>query len=352
MNASTCSMKLSDFDYILPQELIAEFPPEDRASARLLKVGRESGAVSHHVFRGLEDFLMPGDVLVLNNTRVLPARVFGSRKTGGQVEAFFLKQVEPKVWRALLRPGGKIRRDEVVSLGENGVRFDARILDEPRPDSGERLLQLEEDGKEVMKRIGHMPLPPYIDRPDAKVDRELYQTVFAEKEGAVAAPTAGLHFNEELLARLKKKGVEIVYVTLHTGYGTFQPLAHENIEENELFEEEYEITSEAADAVNRAKREARRIVACGTTCVRTLESAADKAGVLKAGRSSTRIFIYPPYEFKIVSGLITNFHLPKSSLMLLVSAFLKSREKLISAYAEAVKEKYKFYSYGDAMLIL
>ncbi len=344
-------MKLSDFDYPLPPELIAAFPPEDRASARLLKVDRVSGKISHHIFRGIENFLNKGDVLVLNNTKVLPARVFGLRQTGGQVEALFLKQTEKNVWKVLLRPGGRIKQGAVISLGENGTKFDARVLDDPQPDSGERLLQID-NGKEVLKKIGHIPLPPYIDRPDSKIDRDLYQTVFAEKEGAVAAPTAGLHFDKDLLERLKKKGVEVVYVTLHTSYGTFQPLGQEDLEKNELFEEEYEITPQAAEIINRAKKENRRVIACGTTSVRTLESAADNGGQVKAHKAETRIFIYPPYTFKIISGMITNFHLPKSSLMLLVSAFLGAKEKLMNAYEEAIREKYRFYSYGDAMVIL
>lgn len=346
------SLKLSDFDYHLPPELIAAFPPEDRPSARLLKVERESGKISHHVFREMENFLKAGDVLVLNNTKVIPARVFGVRQTGGQVEALFLKRTEKNAWRVLLRPGGRIKKGALLSMGEGGEKYDARVLDDPQPDSGERLLSfVDGDAMEILSKIGHIPLPPYIDRPDSAIDRNLYQTVFASREGAVAAPTAGLHFNEELLKRIKAKGVEIVHVTLHTSYGTFQPLGHEEVEKNELFEEDYEITGEAAASLNKAKAEGRRIVACGTTSVRTLESAS-KAGQIEAGRGSTNIFIYPPYSFRMVSGLITNFHLPKSSLMLLVSAFLESKEKLMKAYEEAIQEKYKFYSYGDAMVIL
>lgn len=346
-------MKLSDFDYDLPAELIAAFPPEDRPSARLLKIERDSGSFSHHIFREITQFLKSGDVLVLNNTKVIPARVFGKRQTGGQVEALFLKQTEKNVWRVLLRPGGRIKQGALLTLGDGAETFDARVLDDPQPDSGERLLSfVDADPLQVLAKIGHIPLPPYIDRPDTALDRNLYQTVYAQKPGAVAAPTAGLHFDRALLEEIKKRGVEIVEVTLHTSYGTFQPLGHDELEKNELFEEDYEISLEAAEALNRAKRENRRIIACGTTSVRTLESAANDRGEVKAGIGSTRIFIYPPYRFKIVSGLITNFHLPKSSLMLLVSAFLESRDKLLAAYAEAVREKYKFYSYGDAMLIL
>ncbi len=346
-------MKLSDFDYHLPADLIAAFPPEDRPSARLLKIERESGKVSHFIFRDIENFLKPGDVLVLNNTKVIPARVFGNRQSGAQVEAFFLRQTAPKVWRILLRPGGRIKKGEIVLLGEGENVFKVQIMDDPQLDSGERLLSfIDADAKEVLAKIGHIPLPPYIDRADTAMDMHLYQTVFAQNEGAVAAPTAGLHFDQPMLERLRGKGIEIVYVTLHTGYGTFQPLNHEDVEKNELFSEEYEISEEAAQAINRAKKENRRIVACGTTSVRTLESAVDSKGDLKSGRGETKIFIYPPYAFKVVGGLITNFHLPKSSLMLLVSAFLQSRDKLLAAYEEAIREKYKFYSYGDAMLIL
>ncbi len=346
-------MKLSDFNYELPSELIAAFPPEDRASARLLKIDRRSGKFSNDTFRDIPDFLNPGDVLVLNNTKVIPARVFGVRQSGGKVEALFLKRAEKNAWRVLLRPGGRIKKDAVITLGENGVSFDARVLDDPQPDSAERLLSfINADTLQVLARIGHIPLPPYIDRPDTAVDRNLYQTVFASQEGAVAAPTAGLHFNQPLLDRVRAKGVEIVEVTLHTSYGTFQPLDHEEVEKNKLFEEDYEISPEAAEALNKAQKEKRRIIACGTTSVRTLESAVQKDGILRPGRASTNIFIYPPYSFKMVRGLITNFHLPKSSLMLLVAAFLESREKLLDAYKEAIREKYHFYSYGDAMVIL
>lgn len=346
-------MKVSEFDYHLPPELIAAFPPEDRPSARLLKIERGSGKTSHCIFRDIENFLNSGDVLVLNDTKVIPARVFGKRETGARVEAFFLKQTAKNIWQVLLRPGGRIKKGEIIFLGEGQTLYQARIADEPRENSGERLLSfIDADALEVLAKIGHIPLPPYIDRPDTAVDRDLYQTVFARNEGAVAAPTAGLHFDQPMLDRLKKKGVEIVYVTLHTSYGTFQPLNHDEVEKNKLFIEEYEISAESAGVLNRAKKEKRRIIACGTTSVRTLESAADTDGQIKAGRGETEIFIYPPYTFKAVSGLITNFHLPKSSLMLLVSAFLQSRDKLLAAYEEAIKEKYKFYSYGDAMLIL
>jgi S-adenosylmethionine:tRNA ribosyltransferase-isomerase len=345
-------MKLSDYDYTLPRELVAAYPPEDRASARLLRVDRSTGAFSHHTFRDVLEFLRPGDLLVLNNTKVLPARVFGKRETGGKIEALFLKECEDGTWKALIRPGGRVKKNALLFLGDNGQPVEARVMDDPKPDSGERRVAFSSGtGREVLAKIGHIPLPPYIDRPDTPIDRTLYQTVFAEKEGAVAAPTAGLHFDRGLLEALEKKGVETAYVTLHTGYGTFQPLVHEEVEKNELFTEEYEVTDEAAARINAALKQGRRIIACGTTTVRTLESCADEGGV-RAGRGNTGIFIYEPYKFRVVSGLITNFHLPKSSLMLLVAAFLGGREKLINAYEEAVREKYKFYSYGDAMVIL
>jgi S-adenosylmethionine:tRNA ribosyltransferase-isomerase len=351
-------LKLSDFDYSLPKHLIASYPPEDRASARLLRIERKTGHFSHYTFRGLCDFLQPGDVLVLNNTKVIPARLFGRKETGGRVEGLLLRKVKTNCWEALLRPSGRIRKDAVLWFGENGVRLGARVLDHARPGSGERLLEFEEDSlEEKIKKIGHIPLPPYLDRPDTPIDRELYQTVFAQKEGAVASPTAGLHFDQDLLDRLKQKGVELAFVTLHVGYGTFQPVAVENPAEHQIEEEEFEITEPTSRMINRALDENRRVIACGTTSVRTLESAMNpKTERIEPKSGKTSLFIYPPYRFKTVQGLITNFHLPKSTLLLLVAAFLdergSGRDKLFHIYDEAIRERYRFYSYGDAMLIL
>ena len=382
-------MKLSDFDYDLPRGLMAAYPPLERPSAKLLSVNRKTGDFSHHRFRDLPDFLKEGDVLVLNNTKVLPARLFGKRRTGGKVEALLLKENQNGTWEALVRPGGRIKKDAVIDFGENGLRVQVRVLDEGRPDSGERTLQfLGEAPHEKIKKIGHIPLPPYLDRPDTEIDRELYQTVFAEKEGAVASPTAGLHFDEALLKKLEGKGIEIIYVTLHTSYGTFQPVTEEDFTKHRMVPEEFEISEQAAASLNRAIAQKRRILACGTTSTRALESAlqgseiasalsgtlprndvslviarrpeADEAisNSICAMRGKTNLFIYPPYPFQVVSGLITNFHLPKCSLLLLVAAFLgednseKGRGKLMRVYNEAIRSGYRFYSYGDAMIIL
>ena len=373
---------LSDFDYALPKELIAAFPPQDRPSARLLHVDRTTGKFSHHVFRDIKNFMNPGDVLVLNNTKVIPARLFGKKLTGGKVEALLLKQISEDRWQSLLRPGGRIRKGMMLEFGENGLRLQAEVLDDATPNSGERQIRFQKGTGsrnlspsvgEILEKIGHIPLPPYIDRADTEIDREMYQTVFAEKEGAVASPTAGLHFDEALLNDLKNHGVEIVYVTLHTSYGTFQPVTEEDLSKHQMFSEDFEITEQAAAQVNKALKENRRIIACGTTVVRTLESVAKHKvpgpsdppkgpgtlcrskdpgpGTLVPMKGNTRLFIYPPYKFKIVSGMITNFHLPKSSLLLLVAALL-GREKMFDAYAEAIRQSYRFYSYGDAMVIL
>ncbi len=345
-------LTLSDFDYSLPKELIAAYPPQDRPSARLLHANRESGKFAHHTFRDITDFLQAGDLLVLNNTKVVPARIFGKKETGGVVEGLLLKNLGEDRWKVLVRPSGRVKKNAVITFGQNGVRISAEVLDDPGQDSGERLLRfLGEETGQKLKSIGHIPLPPYIDREDTEIDRELYQTVFAEKEGAVASPTAGLHFDQGLLEAINKKGVETVCVTLHTGYGTFQPVTSENLSEHKMFEEEFEITEEAAGRINQAKQDNRRIIACGTTSVRALESAAGPDGKIIPQKSATRLFVYPPYEFKIVQGLITNFHLPKSSLLLLVAAFL-GHDKMMKAYCEAIREKYRFYSYGDAMVIL
>ncbi len=350
-------MNISDFDYHLPKELIAAFPTEDRPSARLLQVDRSTGAISHHIFRDLGQFLRPGDLLVLNNTKVIPARLFGRKPTGGSVETLLLRNTGGNRWEALMRPNRRIKKGAWIIYGSNGSELKAQVLDGARQDSGQRTLEFDEDGAlEKIRRMGRIPLPPYLDRPDTDLDREMYQTVFASREGAVASPTAGLHFDRNLLSSLAEQGIEIAYVTLHVSYGTFQPIATDCVEEHRMEEEEYEITEQAAMQINDALQNGRRVIACGTTSVRTLESAVDIQGHVAPGRGKTALFIYPPYRFRIVQGLITNFHLPKSSLLLLVAAFLGPgqghiAEKLIAVYQSAVRSGYRFYSYGDAMLI-
>lgn len=350
--SSARGQSLSDYDFDLPAGLIAQYPAKDRTSARLLFASLKGG-YSHYTFRDISRLLVKGDVLVLNDTKVIPARLKGLKDTGAQVEVFLLKEESDGLWEALVKPSGRIKKGSFISLG-NRDSLRAEVLDDPRKDSGVRRIRFP-GGAETRKavwEVGHIPLPPYICRDDNAEDREYYQTVYAQKEGAVAAPTAGLHFDEKLLDELRSNGIEIVYVTLHTGYGTFQPVQTENLTDHRMFYEDYEIGAETARAVTKAKSEGRRIIACGTTVVRALESAAEDNGPgLIIGRGSTNLFVYPPYRFKIISGLITNFHLPKSSLLMLVAAFL-GYERLKAAYEEAVKKEYRFYSYGDAMFIL
>jgi S-adenosylmethionine:tRNA ribosyltransferase-isomerase len=344
-------MRLSDLNYPLPKEKIALFPTEDRPAAKLLCVDRASGVCRHRIFRDLPELLKRTDLLVLNNTKVLPARLFGEKPTGGKVEALLLKELEGNTWEALLKPGGRIGDGSILTFSQNRIVLEAKVLKPLVSGTGKRLLFFQGTGvKEKLSVLGHVPLPPYIDRPDRPADHETYQTVFAKEEGAVAAPTAGLHFDKPLLKKLAGMGVEITDVTLHVSYGTFQPITAEHIEEHQMFEEEYEISAETAHKINAAKRAGRRVIVCGTTCVRALESSVDQTGKLIAQRGKTSIFIYPPYDFKIVDGLITNFHMPKSTLLAMVAAFL-GYEKLMAAYNTALKENYRFASYGDAMFI-
>jgi S-adenosylmethionine:tRNA ribosyltransferase-isomerase len=345
-------MKLSDLDYPLPKEKIALFPTDDRPAAKLLCVDRASGVCRHKLFRDLPELLRPTDLLVLNNTKVLPARLFGEKPTGGKVEALLLKELERNTWEALLKPGGRIGDGSILTFSKDRIVLEAKVLSNPVSGTGKRLLLFQGIGvKEKLRVLGHIPLPPYIDRPDQPADYETYQTVFAKEEGAVAAPTAGLHFDKPLLKKLTGMDVEIADVTLHVSYGTFQPITVDPIEEHQMFEEEYEIPAETARKINAAKRAGRRVIVCGTTCVRALESSVNEEEAVIAQRGKTSIFIYPPYDFKIVDGLITNFHMPKSTLLAMVSAFL-GYEKLMAAYNTALKENYRFASYGDAMLIL
>lgn len=340
-------MKTSDFDYYLPEELIAQTPVEPRDSSRLLVYDRNSGEVYHKHFYDLPQFLKKGDVLVRNNTKVLPARMFGYTVKGGKVEILLLKRFNLTDWEVLVKPGRKARTGTVLTVSEELTAEVIGIND----DVGSRTVRFTFNGvfEDVISRVGEMPLPPYITK--KLEDGTRYQTVYAKTDGSAAAPTAGLHFTERLLKELEDKGVEIADVLLHVGLGTFRPVKAEEITEHHMHSEYYEISEEAAEKINRAKKEGRRVVAVGTTCVRTLESAADENGFVHPVKADTNIFIYPPYKFKCVDALITNFHLPKSTLLMLVSAF-SSREEMLSLYETAVKEGYRFFSFGDAMLLL
>ncbi len=340
-------LKKSDFYFELPEELIAQDPLRDRASSRLLVLEKETGKTEHHVFRDILQYLVPGDCLVLNNTKVIPARLLGTKEeTGAAVEVLLLKRKEKDVWETLVKPGKKMRPGARISFGRGLLK--AEVLDVV--EEGNRLVWFTYDGifEEVLDKLGEMPLPPYITH--KLQDKNRYQTVYAKYEGSAAAPTAGLHFTEELLREIEKKGVEIAYVTLHVGLGTFRPVKEENVLEHHMHSEYYEISQEAADKINAAKQRGGRVICVGTTSARTLESAADESGYLKACSGNTEIFIYPGYRFKILDCLLTNFHLPESTLIMLVSA-LAGREQVLAAYREAVKERYRFFSFGDAMFI-
>lgn len=355
-------MKISDFDYYLPEELIAQKPADRRECSRLLVVHRDTDKIEHRHFYDIIDYLKAGDCLVLNNSKVLPARLYGVKeKTGAKVEFLLIKRIEGDTWETMVRPGRKLKPGDIVVFSQEPL-LKATIKDFGT--DGTRIVDFEYDGvfMERLEEIGSMPLPPYIERSSDSEDRDRYQTVYCREEGSVAAPTAGLHFTEELLKKAEDKGVELVYVTLHVGIGTFRPVKCENIEDHTMHFEEYSISEESAEVINRAKREGRRIISVGTTSTRTVESAAyfdadaqtadGKAGCwqVRSGEGSTGIFIYPGYEFKIIESLITNFHLPKSTLLMLISA-LYDREKILAVYDEAVKQKYRFFSYGDAMFI-
>ena len=338
-------MKLSDFMYDLPEERIAQTPVEPRDHSRLMVLHRDTGGVEHRHFYDIIDYLNPGDCLVINDTRVIPARLYGERPTGGACEVLLLKQLGPKRWETLVRPGKKLKPGAEVVFGDG--RLKCRITD--TPDVGGRIVEFECEGsfEAALDALGEMPLPPYIH--EKLEDRDRYQTVYARQDGSAAAPTAGLHFTPELMDRIRQKGIDIVPVLLHVGLGTFRPVKVENIEEHEMHSEYFEVTQDAADRVNAARARGGRIVAVGTTSVRTLESAA-RDGRLTATRGDTSIFIKPGYRFQLVDALITNFHLPGSTLIMLVSA-LWDRERILAAYKTAVEEKYRFFSFGDAMLI-
>lgn len=340
-------MNKSDFYFDLPQELIAQDPLADRSASKLLMLDKNTGATEHHVFREIIDYLRPGDCLVLNNTKVIPARLMGVKEdTGATIEVLLLKRREKDVWETLVKPGKKAKPGTRLTFGDGSLK--AEVLDVV--EEGNRLIRFFYEGifEEVLDRLGEMPLPPYITH--KLQDKNRYQTVYAKYEGSAAAPTAGLHFTTELLEKIAEKGVDIAYVTLHVGLGTFRPVKEENILEHHMHSEYYQVTDEAAGKINRAKERGNRVICVGTTSCRTVESAAGEDGRVEAGCDNTEIFIYPGYRFKVLDCLITNFHLPESTLVMLVSA-LAGRENVLHAYEEAIAEKYRFFSFGDAMFI-
>ena len=340
-------MKTSDFDYNLPEELIAQTPLLDRSSSRMMVVHKSSNTIEHKHFSDIIDYLHEGDVLVRNNTRVIPARLFGTKEeTGAHVELLLLRQEENDIWECLVGNAKVVKLDTVVSFGDGKLRAKCVSIG----DKGLRKMRMMYDGifNEILDELGNVPLPPYIkERLD---DKERYQTVYAKEDGSAAAPTAGLHFTDEIFAKLKEKGVIVTEVTLHVGLGTFRPMDTENIEEHIMHEEYYHMSKECADILNKAKEENRRIIAVGTTSVRTLESVYKKYNTFKECSGDTALFIYPGYKWDTISAMITNFHLPKSTLLMLVSAFA-SKELIIKAYTEAVEERYRFFSFGDCMFI-
>ncbi|MDD2555410.1 MAG: tRNA preQ1(34) S-adenosylmethionine ribosyltransferase-isomerase QueA [Syntrophaceticus sp.] len=344
-------MQVSDFDYNLPPELIAQYPAVQRDAARMMAVNRSSGEIVHTNFKSIPDYLQEGDLLVFNETRVFPARLFGKRvKTGGKLEALLLEEKEPGIWEALVRPGRHARQGEEVIFGDSlqavigeGTASGGRFIKFPTQD--------QQEFWEQVYKIGKVPLPPYIKRPAEEMDKDRYQTVYARSVGSAAAPTAGLHFTEEILEQLQDKGVQFAFVVLHVGLGTFRPVHAQKVEEHQMHAEFWRLDQANADLINKAKREGRRIIAVGTTSVRLLESVAAEDGTVQPGEGWTSIFIYPGFQFRVIDGLVTNFHLPCSTLLMLVSAFA-GYNNVMSAYREAVEQEYRFFSYGDAMLIL
>lgn len=354
-------MHINDFDYNLPPELIAQKPADKRDNSRLLVVHRDTGDVEHKHFYNILEYLKPGDCLVLNNSKVLPARLFGTKEgTGAKVEFLLIKRLEGDTWETMVKPGKRLKPGDVVDFSREGATapFKATVID--YGEEGTRHVKFEYEGifLERLEELGSMPLPPYIERASEEEDKNRYQTVYCKEEGSVAAPTAGLHFTDEILEKAKEMGVKLAYVTLHVGIGTFRPVKCEIIEEHKMHFEEYEVSEESARIINETKAAGGRIISVGTTSCRTVESAAipnqtDSTSKFKvqSGHGDTGIFIYPGYEFKIIDCLITNFHLPKSTLLMLISA-LYDREKILEVYETAVQERYRFFSYGDAMLIL
>ena len=346
MENQTQGLKTSDFYFDLPEELIAQDPLLDRSSSRLLVLDKKSGATKHETFKNVIEYLNPGDCLVLNNTKVIPARLIGNRETGGAVEVLLLKRHEKDVWETLVKPGKKCKPGAKLIFGDGLLK--AEVLE--TVEEGNRLIKFEYEGifEEVLDKLGEMPLPPYITH--KLQDKNRYQTVYAKYEGSAAAPTAGLHFTNELLQQIEEKGVKIAYVTLHVGLGTFRPVKVDNVLEHHMHSEYYEVSKEAADIINATKENGNKVICVGTTSCRTIESAADENGRLEPKCDNTEIFIYPGYKFKVLDELITNFHLPESTLVMLVSA-LAGKSNVLNAYEEAVKERYRFFSFGDAMFI-
>lgn len=341
-------MKTSDFYYELPQELIAQDPLEDRSASRLMHLDKVTGEVSHGHFRDILNYLKPGDCLVINDTKVIPARLYGHKVgTDAAIEILLLKRKENDVWETLVKPGKKCRKGTVISFGDGILTGEVTDVVE----EGNRLIQFHYEGifEEILDRLGEMPLPPYITH--KLKDKNRYQTVYAKNEGSAAAPTAGLHFTEELLREVQAMGVKIAHVTLHVGLGTFRPVKVEDVTQHHMHSEFYIVDEDQAKLINDTKASGHRIIAVGTTSCRTLEAAAGEDGLLKAGSGWTEIFIYPGYQFKMIDALITNFHLPESTLLMLVSA-LAGKEHILAAYEEAVRERYRFFSFGDAMLII
>ena len=341
-------MKTSDFFYDLPEELIAQDPLEDRTASRLLVLNRETGAVEHKIFSDVIDYLNEGDCLVINNTRVIPARLIGEKEgTGGKVEVLLLKRRSNDVWETLVKPGKKLKPGAKITFGDGRLR--AEVLEVV--EEGNRLVKFHYEGifEEILDSLGEMPLPPYITH--KLEDKEMYQTVYAKYDGSAAAPTAGLHFTKELLSKIEEKGIKIASITLHVGLGTFRPVKVDDVNNHHMHTEWYEVNAEAADIINETKRNGGRVICVGTTSCRTIESVADENGYMKAKTGETDIFIYPGYKFKIMDGLITNFHLPESTLVMLVSAFA-GKENVLAAYETAVKERYRFFSFGDAMILI
>lgn len=341
-------MKTSDFYYDLPEELIAQDPLEDRTASRLLVLDRKTGAVKHKIFSDVIDYLNEGDCLVINNTRVIPARLIGEKEgTGGKVEVLLLKRRANDVWETLVKPGKKLKPGAKITFGDGRLR--AEVLEVV--EEGNRLVKFYYEGifEEILDSLGEMPLPPYITH--KLEDKEMYQTVYAKFDGSAAAPTAGLHFTKELLNKIEEKGIKIASITLHVGLGTFRPVKVDDVNNHHMHTEWYEVNAEAAEIINETKRNGGRVICVGTTSCRTIESVADENGYMKAKTGETDIFIYPGYKFKVMDGLITNFHLPESTLVMLVSAFA-GKENVLSAYETAVKERYRFFSFGDAMILI
>ena len=340
-------MNVSDFYYDLPEELIAQTPIEKRDESRLMVLNRASQTIEHKTFKDIIEYLEPGDCLVRNNTKVIPARLYGKKATGAKIEFLLLNRIEGDIWECIVRPGHKLKPGTEVEFGDGILK--AKVLDVM--EGGTRKVEFKYEGifNEILDKIGLMPLPPYIH--ESLKDNDRYQTVYAKYEGSAAAPTAGLHFTPELFEKIKAKGIDVANVTLHVGIGTFRPVKVENVEEHHMHSEHFYIRQEDVDKINKAKKNGKRVIAVGTTSCRVLETIADENGMVKPTEGDTQIFIYPGYKYKCLDGLVTNFHLPESTLIMLVSA-LAGRDYIMRAYNEAVKERYRFFSFGDAMLIL